>query len=98
MILKQAQQWPLRTGMNWDNKVGLQVAHGDNHSYLVDPPVKYNPEAAKHRAQFGRPDQHLLFTFPKGDPEHAWNFHSPHDSLQEAQTAAEIHNGGGTDG
>jgi hypothetical protein len=94
MILKQAEQWPFRTGMNWGNNIGLKVAQGGNYSYLIDPPISYNSEGAKHRAQFGRPDQHLLYTFPNGAPEGKWNFHSAHDSMEDAMRAAEAHNNG----
>lgn len=83
--------------MRWQNSSGLIVAPGSTHSYLIDPPIKYGPADAAGRAKFGQPDQHLLFTFPNGEKEHAWNFHSNHNSLEDAQVAAEAHNSGAGD-
>lgn len=79
--------------LRWRNSSGLVVAPGQAHSYLIDPPINYPPDSAAHRATFGRPDQHLLFTLPNENPPDRWQFHSPHDSLEQAQAAAETHNG-----
>jgi orotate phosphoribosyltransferase len=82
--------------LRWQPEGHVLISRGATHDYLIDPPhpylSPYQSENAENRAQFGSPDQHLLFTFPHDGTVVTWQHHSSHPSQEDAQGMAETHN------